>query len=340
MHVNFGTRKEKRLIILVGLFALILVGAGLFLLSRWEAKDEARIAELIAAQNQDEATENQVRYQGKWYEENPDIEKILLIGVDKFDTQISDGEDNFRNDQQSDFLALMLLNRMDGTYRVLFLNRDTMADVPMLDISGQEYGTRQMQLALAHTYGNGGEVSCRNTVQAVSNLLYGVEIDHYVSVTMDAVALLNDAVGGVTVHVEDDFSNTDPTIVQGEDVTLLGEHALNFVRARSSMAEPTNLARMERQRAYMKALRQRILACVSADESFAMNALMELSNYMVSDCTVNRLATYFDAVSLSGEPEVLTLEGEAVTGEQFMEYYVDEDTLQAQVIELFYTPVE
>ena len=324
----------------MGLFALVVVGVGLFLLSRWEAKDEARMAELIAAQNEDDATGSQVRYQGKWYKENTDIEKILLIGVDKFDTQISAGEEDFRNDQQSDFLALMLLNRADDTYRILFLNRDTMADVPMLDISGQEYGTRQMQLALAHTYGNGGEASCRNTVQAVSNLLYGVKIDHYVCVTMDAVALLNDAVGGVTVHVEDDFSNTDPTIVQGEDVTLLGDHALNFVRARSGMAEPTNLARMERQRAYLKALRQQTLACVSADKSFAMDTLMELSDYMVSDCTIDRMATYFDAVSLNGEPEVLTLEGEAVAGKQFMEYYVDEDALQAQVIELFYTPAE
>ena len=340
MRVNFGTRKQKRLIILVSLFALILIAAGLFLLHRWEMRDEARMAETLAEQNLDGTPENQVRYQGKWYRENPEIEKILLIGVDKFDTQLSAGEEDFRNDQQSDFLALMLLNQEDGSYRVLFLNRDTMADVPLLDVNGQEFDTRRMQLALAHTYGNGRENSCRNTAQAVSNLLYGVEIDHYVSVTMDAVAVLNDLVGGVTVHVEDDFSNTDPTIVQGTDVTLLGEHALNFVRARSSMAEPTNLARMERQRAYLKALRQKTMECIDTDEGFVFDALMELSDYMVSDCTINTLATYFDAVSRNGEPEVLTLDGESVAGEQYMEYYVDEDALQANIIEWFYTPVE
>ena len=41
------------------------------------------------------------------------------------------------------------------------------------------------QLALAHTYGSGEEDSCENTVLAVENLLYGVGIDHYVSLTMD-----------------------------------------------------------------------------------------------------------------------------------------------------------
>lgn len=100
------------------------------------------------------------------------------------------------------------------------------------------------------------------------------------------------------------------------------------------------MARMERQRAYLKALRQKTVERISADEGFVFDALMELSDYMVSDCTIDTLATYFDAVSRNGEPEVLTLDGESVVGEQYMEYYVDEDALQENIIEWFYTPVE
>ena len=340
MHVRSRRKKPKTLPLVMSIFALAVILAGLLLIHRWEVREEARRAELVEAQSQDEVSENQVRYQGKWYKENPNIEKILLIGVDKFASQTSLNEENFRNDQQADFLALMLLNRIDGSYRVLFLNRDTMADVPLLDVNGKVYDTRQMQLALAHTYGNGEENSCRNTVQAVSNLLYGVKIDHYVSMTMDAVQLLNDRVGGVTVYVEDDFSAIDPTIVQGRDVTLRGEHALTFVRARMGMDEPTNLARMERQRVYLKALRQKALTCISHDESFALDTLLELSENMASDCSIEALAVYFDAVSRNGEPEVLTLDGEAKVGEQYMEYYVDEETLQAAIIDMFYTPVD
>lgn len=57
-------------------------------------------------------------------------------------------------------------------------------------------------------------------------LLYGVEIDHYISLMMDGVAVLNDLAGGVTLKVMDDFGAFDPALVQGETVTLRGEQAL------------------------------------------------------------------------------------------------------------------
>ena len=54
-----------------------------------------------------------------------------------------------------------------------------------------------------------GQDSCRYQAKAVSNLLYGVSIDHFCSVTMDAVAVINDAVGGVSVQVMDDMTMVD-----------------------------------------------------------------------------------------------------------------------------------
>ena len=37
------------------------------------------------------------------------------------------------------------------------------------------------------------------------NFLMDVKIDHYISLTMDSVAVMNDLVGGVEVTVLDDF---------------------------------------------------------------------------------------------------------------------------------------
>lgn len=328
------------LIIAMSIFILLIIAAGLFMLRIWENGRDKRNSEFIDTSDQDDVIENRVRYDGQWYVENEYLEKTLIIGLDKFDTQLNEDEEGFTNDQQSDFLALMIKNRKDGSYKTVFLNRDTMAEVPMLDVNGNEYGSRTMQLALAHTYGNGREISCRNTVKAVSNLLYGVKIDHYVSLTMDAVKVINDAVGGVTVYVEDDFSNSDPSIVQGEYVTLLGDHALNYVRARMEMAEPTNLARMERQRAYLKALRLKLLDSIEANDRFAFDTLMEINSYLVSDCSINTLAGYIDTISKNEEPEILTLKGEAVAGEKYMEYYVDEEELQKNVIDWFFMPLD
>ena len=92
-----------------------------------------------------------------------------------------------------------------------------MTQIRILGVTGEPAGTFTGQLALAHTYGSGEEDSCENTVLAVSNLLYGMEIDHYVSLTMDGVALLNDLVGGVTVEVLDDFSGIDDSPGAGGD---------------------------------------------------------------------------------------------------------------------------
>lgn len=324
------------LILAVGIFVLLLFIIGIWLLQRWETKEMEKEAALISQQVADEEQEALVRFQGKWYKERNDLETVLLIGLDKFEDEISQSEEEFMNHQQADFLALLIVDKTSGSYRVLHLNRDTIADVPRLDLMGHAYDTYPMQLALSHTYGSGGKDSGRNTAEAVSNLLYGIKINHFVSVTMDSVGVINDMVGGVTVFVEDDFSRVDPTIVQGENVTLHGQQALHFVRARSSMEEPTNLARMARQRAYLKSLWQELRKCVESDAEFGPKALLTMSEYMVSDCTINQLADLFDVMSLIDEPEVENIKGEAVEGEMYMEYYVDEDALQEQVIRLFY----
>ena len=44
---------------------------------------------------------------------------------------------------------------------------------------------------------------------------HDLAIDHYLAMNMDAVVEFNDAIGGVTVTVTDDFSKVDPTIPVG-----------------------------------------------------------------------------------------------------------------------------
>ena len=99
--------------------------------------------------------------------------------------------------------------------QLLLLNRDTMVMMSGLDDLGRENGRYYSQLALSHAYGTGREDSCENVRNTVSDLLYGITIDHYVSMNMGGIAVLNDAVGGVTVQVVDDFSAIDPSIGMG-----------------------------------------------------------------------------------------------------------------------------
>ena len=88
---------------------------------------------------------------------------------------------------------LVIMDDETKEYSLLHLNRDTMTDITVLDITGlRKAGTVKAQLALSHTYGNGLHNSCLNTVDAVSTMLYGLRIDYYLSMTMDAAQILTD----------------------------------------------------------------------------------------------------------------------------------------------------
>ena len=197
------------------------------------------------------------------------------------------------------------------------------------------------QLALAHTYGSGGKDSCENTLKAVSGYLYGIGIDHYVSFTMDAITILNDSVGGVTVTVNDDFTGIDDTLVKGQTVTLYGQHAVNFIRSRMSMTEdPTNLNRLSRQREYLSSLYDRIRQVSASDGDIIDSAFVKITDYIVTDTTVNTLSQLAEKLTGYEFLGIETIEGETVKGERFTEFYADEELLQKQIIRLFYVKTE
>lgn len=282
-----------------------------------------------------------IPYGGFWYAPRGDLETVLLLGLDK---AALDGSIPVSGEYaQADFVALLVLDPRTKTGEVIHMNRDTMTDIPDFDSSGKPLGTYTGQLAVAYAhaqaYTGSDKIACESTKKAVSRLLYGVEIDHYVTLTLDGVAQLNDLVGGVDVEIRDDFSAVDKTLVQGETVTLLGEHALNYVRSRWWVGESSNLERMERQRQYLEALWEKLDGQMKADEGFALSALLVLSDYMDSDCTAEQLAALAEKAQ-AYEARQISLEGEAVMGERFMEFYADEDALRELVIGIFFEPVE
>ena len=274
-----------------------------------------------------------LKYNNTEYVLKDNLETYLFLGLDKFE-----GEEieSYNNDKQADFLLLAVVDNDTSSFTALHINRDTVTEMNILGVAGDKIGTVEKQIALAHTYGNGKEVSCRNTATAVSKLLGGVKIDHYVSVTMDAVPVYNDRVGGVEVTVLDDFSGIDDTLVKGEKVTLMGTQALNYVRTRYGLDDSTNNTRMERQRQYLNALYNKSQQCIENDEKFVENTFMQLNQYIVSDCSVNRLQQLMNKLSTYNYVDIYSFEGETVSGEKFMEFYPYEDSVKDIAVKLFY----
>lgn len=323
------------------LAVVLVLLAGMLLLQRWENTQDAPVSssgEVSSVEADAPVDDREITYyNGTAYARREDLETVLLLGVDKFEGETPEG---YLNNQQTDFLLLLVMDKENETCTPIQLNRDTMTQIQILGVTGEPAGTFTGQLALAHTYGSGEEDSCENTVLAVENLLYGVGIDHYVSLTMDGVALLNDLVGGVTVEVLDDFSGIDDSLVQGETVTLQGQQALTYVRSRGGLEDSSNLRRMERQRQYLSALQQQLKAAVQQEDGFTLDALLQLNEYMVSDCTVDQLSDLGDSLAAYQVSDILTTPGDAQEGEEYMEFTVDEAALQQLVMDVFYEPVE
>ena len=276
-------------------------------------------------------------YNGKWYTKKEGIVTTLLMGVDKN----ADFEQNLLagNSEQADLLLLIVADTINETYTIVHINRDTMTDITLIGSKGTRIGSYVAQIALSYNYGMTTHANSLNTVEAVSKLFRNVKIDHFMSLSMDGMIILNDAVGGVTLEVMDDFTGIDDTLVQGETVTLLGEHALLYVRERKNMDDNTNLHRMVRQQQYMTAFQDQFKTLARKDSDFVTNTLLKVNEYMVSDCTIDQLSELINNMTEFDMSEGRTLEGEAIRGKRYIEYYPNNEALRQMVMELFYEPV-
>ncbi len=285
--------------------------------------------------HQKSANAAQVFMNGRWFAQK-DLETVLVMGIDTHGVLTSSG--SYNNTNQVDFLTVLIRDPNTNESKAIHLNRDTMTEITVLGVTGQVAGTRNAQLALAFNYGNGRQVSSNNVVTAVEHLLYGMEIDHYITMTMDAVPIINDWAGGVTVEVLDDFSGIDASLVQGELVTLHGEQALTYVRTRRGLDDSSNLHRMERQRQYASAWTKKVEHKFDDPQAMA-DFLIRLDGYYLTDCTAEELEVLVRNLSENASVETHEIEGEAVAGETYMEYYVNEEALQQLILDLFYVPV-
>ena len=284
----------------------------------------------------DEKSTNEIEYNDETYVAKKNVEAFLVMGLDKI---AGESESNsYNNDQQADFLMLFVFDNDAKTCTAIHINRDTIAEVSVLGLAGNKVYTVEQQIALAHTYGNGRKVSCRNVSDAVSDLLLGVKVNHYMSLKMDALQVFNDLVGGVEVEVLDDFSGIDEVLVKGERVTLMGEHALHYVRTREGLDDSSNSTRMKRQQQYINALYEKMQQVIAEDDEFIVDASLEMSDYITSDRSVTQLqelARKFNQYEFKG---ILSIDGESKLGEEFIEFYPDEDSIKDIVVSLFYEP--
>ena len=274
-----------------------------------------------------------IKIDGQVYDPKTDVQTILLMGIDHDDIHQSSGN---LFSGQADALALLVIDRGEETYRLLPINRNTLCDVNVLSLGGDIIETRTMELCLAHSFGNGGADSCENTVAAVSKLLLGIPIDSYAALYMDGLPILNDAVGGVTVTIEDDFSQVDPSLVLGQEITLTGQQAYHYLRGRMQVGDGLNEGRMRRQQTYVAAYLSAAREKFQSDKSFAATLYQQLQPYLVANLSGKDINTLAQLMSSYQNGGFASLEGESRIVNNHQQFSVEEESLYDTVVELLY----
>lgn len=279
-------------------------------------------------------------FNGVKYVPKGNLETYLFMGID--DANKVHKKTEYDGSGQCDMLLLMVRDISKGTYRTLPIDRNTMTDVKSLDIEGNYLATTKNQIALSHSDGDGMEISCENTIDAVSGLLYGQEIDGYIALNMGAIKTVNHLVDGVTVTVQDDLTAADPSLRIGETVTLTDDQAEIFVRRRMDVADGTNENRISRQSQYLAALEPKLREICNRDSSFPNEVYKALEDYMVTNITMQKFTKLALLLSQEEDDEgALAIEGTAELGYMdFIEFTPDEESLQEVVATLFYEEYE
>ena len=277
---------------------------------------------------------------GVAYNYRDDIISILLMGVDYMNDERNWYYETVSNGGNADVMALVILNTNTFDFTILYIPRDTMADVIAMDAKGNYIDTIHTNISTAHSYGDGKELSCQLTADAVSQLLYGVPVNRYVSLDYDALYTLNNIVGGLKVTFNDDYININTSYTKGRTVTMNSQQMRQFMTYRNINEVSGAYDRGVRNMVILKALFDQCKDEIAADPTVALDFMSQLSSYLTTDLDLSEitfLARNIGKMNFNSDT-IVKLPGEAVMGAKYAEFYPDEQWLHDFVADTFCVP--
>lgn len=298
-------------------------------------REAAQAEDLAVAEDASTEDEGQtVTYNGQTYRYNENIVSIVVIGTDLGWSTTAEG-----NAGQADAIMVVALDTETGSMRAIGIPRETMVDVDE-HVGSAFIGQDKMQLSLAYNFGDGYATSSENVVRAVSRILYNMPMTYYFTIQMDGVAVLNDAVGGVTVTPLASIPGT--RIQEGVPITLLGSNAQRYVQYRDTSYLESSSDRQARQTQYLQAFFSQALATAQGNPLSLVELYRAVQQYSTTNLGIGEFTFLASEVVHSGLSNltVTTLQGTQQKGPQFVEFYPDEANVYQTVLDTFYTPVD
>ncbi len=336
-------KKEIFLLAAAGLVCAVVFACITIRLYQKRKETEAMIAARKYAESEESHRfqSETIEYQGKTYRRNSYVKAILCMGVDRNGSMLETTTYTFGG--QADGIFVIAQDTVRNTIKILIVPRDSMTEITMTDLSGNVLGTDIQHLTLAYAYGDGREASCELVANALSKLLGGLSIDHYLAANIEAINIMNDSVGGVTVTIPSEgMEKRDPAFVKGARVTLHGEQAEAFVRYRDIKEAHSAVYRLKRQQEYITNFFDVVKQKSAKDSRIVTRLFDQIEEHMVTDMGKEEyLKVAVDALSTDGleEEDFYTVPGQAIMTEVYDEFYVDQEALTPVILEMFYREI-
>jgi len=205
---------------------------------------------------------------------------VLVMGSDTRDCEGCD-LDNETGGNASDTTILMHLSADRERAYGVSIPRDTIVDRPACKTQSGEKTAPATNVMWNEAFSVGGP-TC--TVQQFETLT-GVFIDHIVVVNFAGFEDMVNAIGGVPVCIPEDIVDPEHGInIPAGTREISGREALNYVRARYTLGDGSDIGRIKRQQAFIAAMAEKV---ISAGTLARVDRLVRFLNAATKSLTVD-----------------------------------------------------
>lgn len=331
-------RKSRRgikiALVVIVVLALAGVGAALAVQNSIQSGKSKLLESATVEESQVE--QGIVEYEGVKYRRKSSVVSVAVLGFDRSSVSTEDGKAG-----QADAIMVLAIDTSTNEMTIIAIPRDSMVTVDQY-VGGAYIGQTTEQLCLAFSYGDGYETSCEYTVDAVSRVLLDTPIQYYYAIDMSGIAPINDSVGGVTLTPVMSIPGT--IITEGQQITLYGDNAYDYLHWRDTSVGDSAMTRQQRQEQYLRAFATKVLSNAKGGDISSLLALYNTAGaYSVTNLGVDEFAYLATVASNGGVGNLATtsLAGQyAETDSRYAELYLDSESVYETVLGVYYEPVE
>lgn len=255
---------------------------------------------------------------------------LLALGVDK-QVAMDQRHPETNSIGQADAIFLISIDSETKEVDIIAVPRDTIVTIEKYNYKLQYMGREEAQICLQYAYADGMERSCELTRDRIEELFSEITIDGYVSINIQAITEINDAVGGVEITLNDEYTAEQLGIPVGTTLNLTGDTAMLYLRLRDKEVTGSAYHRMDRIKDYITAFIPQGMNAIKEDTGLIAEMYQTLDEHMVTDLAVTDILEIALALKDVNMENIHfhTLSGELQIGEDgYEEFYPDEAQLE------------